>query len=99
MAELLAPGGRLVCLEFPSAKSPSEPGPPWAAPPHSYVAYLGRPGLEPATDEHGGVLKDKVEDPQTGGLRRIVHMKPPRSHPAGVKDGEMIDRISVWEHC
>lgn len=99
MTELLAPNGRLVCLEFPSTKPSSEPGPPWAAPPHAYVAYLGRPGQEPATDEHGGVLEDKVGEPEKGGLRRLLHTKPQRSHPAGVKDGKMVDCISVWAHC
>ncbi|KAK6076082.1 thiol methyltransferase [Seiridium cupressi] len=98
MVDLLAPGGRLVCLEFPSAKPSSEPGPPWAAPQHAYVAYLGRPGHEPVTDLHGGVLEDKVEEPREGGLRRILHQEPQRTHPAGMSDGKMIDRISVWEH-
>lgn len=100
MTELLAPGGRLVCLEFPRSKPSSEPGPPWATPSHAYVAYLGRPGREPATDEHGSVLEDEVaEQPEKGGLRRIVYEAPARTHSAGVKDGQTIDRISVWEHC
>ncbi|ETS82188.1 hypothetical protein PFICI_07190 [Pestalotiopsis fici W106-1] len=100
MAELLAPGGRLVCLEFPRTKPSSEAGPPWATPSHAYVAYLGRPGEEPATDEHGGVLEDQVvEQPEKGGLRRILYQAPPRTHPAGVKEGQTIDRVSVWEHC
>ncbi|KAL3469147.1 S-adenosyl-L-methionine-dependent methyltransferase [Aspergillus californicus] len=29
MAELLKPGGLLICLEFPMYKDPSLPGPPW----------------------------------------------------------------------
>lgn len=29
MAELLKPGGLLVCLEFPMYKDPGLPGPPW----------------------------------------------------------------------
>lgn len=29
MAELIKPGGKLVCLEFPMYKDPKLPGPPW----------------------------------------------------------------------
>lgn len=37
MTELLAPGGRLVCLEFPRSKPSSEPGPPVSRLPISYL--------------------------------------------------------------
>ncbi|KAK8116291.1 hypothetical protein PG984_012793 [Apiospora sp. TS-2023a] len=96
--DLLAPNARLVCLEFPSTKSPEEPGPPWAMNPHTYVAHLGHPGEEVATDEHGGVLKDKVEPPREDGLMRLLHTKPPRTHAAGYKDGQVVDCISIWCH-
>src|SRR3569833_127970 len=33
MSQLLAPDGRLVCLQWPSIKPPSEPGPPWGVTP------------------------------------------------------------------
>ncbi|KAI1878726.1 hypothetical protein JX265_002903 [Neoarthrinium moseri] len=100
MVELLAPGGKLVCLEFPAKKPSSEPGPPWAAPPYSYVAYLGRPGQEPVRDEHGGVVESEVQEPRQtdGGLKRVLHTTPQRTHAAGTSDGEIVDRISVWEH-
>lgn len=106
MVKLLSPGGKLVCLEFPSSKPPSTGGPPWASPPHSYLAYLGRPGQEPVWDEHGGVVEGSVEGPVKGGLRRILHEKPPRTHNVGMKldeageviEGAVDDYISVWEH-
>ncbi|KAI0595870.1 S-adenosyl-L-methionine-dependent methyltransferase [Biscogniauxia sp. FL1348] len=100
-SDLLASGGRLVCLEFPSEKSPSELGPPWAAPPHAYEAYLSAPGEAVPTDEHGGVLQEKEKaGPRQGGngLRRLLHMKPRRTHSSGTKDGIVQDYISVWSH-
>ncbi|KAI0470733.1 S-adenosyl-L-methionine-dependent methyltransferase [Xylariaceae sp. FL0804] len=87
MRELLAPdGGRLVCLEFPSEKDPGEPGPPWAAPPHAYVEHLS--SLSSTGGGGGG----------KGGLRRLAHFKPPRTHPAGAKNGGIQDCVSVWAH-
>jgi hypothetical protein len=52
------------------------------------------------------VIEDRVEDPEKGGLRRILHEHPPRTHFAGMKkneagqviEGEVDDYISVWEH-
>ncbi|KAI1495209.1 S-adenosyl-L-methionine-dependent methyltransferase [Biscogniauxia mediterranea] len=100
-SDLLASDGKLVCLEFPSEKSPSEPGPPWASPPRAYEAYLSAPGETVPTDEHGGVLMKEEEEvgPRQGnGLRRLLHMKPRRTHSIGTKDGTVQDWISVWSH-
>ncbi|KAI1500803.1 S-adenosyl-L-methionine-dependent methyltransferase [Biscogniauxia marginata] len=97
-ADLLASDGRLVCLEFPSDKSASEPGPPWAAPPHAYEAYLSAPGEAVPTDEHGGVLEGKIGSRREDGLRRLVHLKPRRTHASGAKNSTIQDYISVWSH-
>ncbi|CAJ2502929.1 Uu.00g103230.m01.CDS01 [Anthostomella pinea] len=97
-ADLLAPDGRLVCLEFPSEKDPAEPGPPWAAPPHAYMAYLSAPGEAVATDERGGVLRGQPGPSRDDGLKRLLHVKPRRTHDAGAKDGGVQDCISVWSH-
>ncbi|KAH9906693.1 Thiopurine S-methyltransferase family protein [Xylariomycetidae sp. FL2044] len=98
-ASLLADDGRLVCLEFPSEKHASEPGPPWPSPPHAYEAYLSAPGQEVAQDEDGGVLKrDGGYARNAEGLKRLVHLKPERTHAAAVKDGRVQDCISVWSH-
>ncbi|KAI1109283.1 S-adenosyl-L-methionine-dependent methyltransferase [Nemania sp. NC0429] len=100
MRSLLAPGGRLVCLEFPAEKKASEPGPPWAASPAEYLAYLSKPGAQPRRDEHGGVIAEEVESPVSGGgLRRLVHIKPGRTHASGMEDGRIQDNISVWAHA
>ncbi|KAI1823847.1 S-adenosyl-L-methionine-dependent methyltransferase [Xylaria intraflava] len=98
MKSLLAPGGRLVCLEFPSEKKASEPGPPWALPPTEYLAYLSDPGAQPPTDKHGGALPERVGLPAPGGLKRLVHVKPRRTHTSGMQDGRVQDYISVWTH-
>ncbi|KAI2630079.1 S-adenosyl-L-methionine-dependent methyltransferase [Xylaria nigripes] len=99
MKSLLAPAGRLVCLEFPAEKTASEPGPPWAAPPSDYLAYLANPGAQPQTDEHGGVLPELVELPVPGGIKRLVHVKPSRTHKSGTQDGRVQDFVSVWAHA
>ncbi|KAI0474501.1 S-adenosyl-L-methionine-dependent methyltransferase [Xylaria cf. heliscus] len=99
MKSLLSPGGRLVCLEFPSEKHPSESGPPWAAPPTEYLAYLSNPGSQPQTDEHGGVIAEKIGPLAPGGLKRLMHIKPKRTHASGTKDGRVQDYISVWAHA
>ncbi|KAI0394654.1 S-adenosyl-L-methionine-dependent methyltransferase [Xylariaceae sp. FL0594] len=96
MRSLLAPGGRLVCLEFPSEKKASEGGPPWAAPPEEYVGYLSNPGAAPRRDENGGVIAGKVETPMPGSLKRLLHIKPKRTHTSGMVDGRVQDFISVW---
>ncbi|KAI0505969.1 S-adenosyl-L-methionine-dependent methyltransferase [Xylaria bambusicola] len=99
MKSLLRPGGRLVCLEFPSEKKASEPGPPWAAPPREYLGYLSNPGAQPPTDEHGGVVEGLAESVSPGGLKRLVHVKPRRTHESGTQDGRVQDYISVWAHA
>ncbi|KAI1176612.1 S-adenosyl-L-methionine-dependent methyltransferase [Nemania sp. FL0916] len=96
---LLAPGGRLICLEFPSEKKSSEPGPPWASPPAEYIGYLSNPGTKPPTDEHGGVIAGQTESAAPNGIKRLVHIKPKRTHAGGTKDGRVQDYISVWVHA
>jgi len=78
--------GRLVCLEFPSAKAPSEPGPPWAMPPDVYVEFLGDGGAglkrlvhgKPTMSHTSGV---REEEDGKGGRRTVV-----------------VDCVSVWSH-
>ncbi|KAI1336727.1 Thiopurine S-methyltransferase family protein [Xylariaceae sp. FL0016] len=81
MQQLLAPGGRLVCLEWPTEKDPSEPGPPWASPPSAYEKHLARP-----------------QDGDIKGMQRLLHVKPKRTHPAGIDEGRIKDWIAVWVH-
>ncbi|RWA15060.1 hypothetical protein EKO27_g34 [Xylaria grammica] len=99
MKSLLSPGGRLICLEFPSEKGSSEPGPPWAAPPIEYLEYLSNPGAQPQTDKYGGVIAEQTQSLAPGGLKRLVHAKPERTHESGMKDGRVQDYISVWSHA
>ncbi|KAI0201951.1 S-adenosyl-L-methionine-dependent methyltransferase [Astrocystis sublimbata] len=99
MKSLLGPSGRLVCLEFPSEKTLSEKGPPWAAPPTEYLGYLSNPGLQPRIDESGGIVVEDIGSPAPGGLKRLLHMKPRRTHEGGMKEGRVQDCISVWAHA
>lgn len=96
MAQLLAPGGRLICLEFPTYKPPSTGGPPWAVRSNEYVAYLSKPGEKVQYDSEGLVTEIDVDKParSSNGLVRMAHWKPERTHDIG-KD---TDRMSVWTH-
>lgn len=98
-SDLLAPGGRLVCLEFPTYKPPSSGGPPWALPPRIYEAHLPRPGQELAYGEDGELLEDKLGEPCKNGIERIAHFQPAKTHPIGYNaEGKVTDWIGVWSH-
>ena len=95
MASLLSLTGNLVCLEFPATKDPLAGGPPFALPPDVYVGHLGRPGKEFEYDEKGHIKLDRDNLIKPGGLERIAHWQPERTHQAG-KD---TDRMSIWRHA
>ncbi|SZF05973.1 unnamed protein product [Blumeria hordei] len=100
MVELLAEGGRLICVEFPTYKPHSTGGPPWALPPIIYEAHLTRPGRDLEYDEVIGLLEQKIGDPDRRGLRRITHFQPARTHEVGYSsDGKVTDWISIWAHA
>jgi len=96
MAQLLAPQGVLICLEFPTHKAPSAGGPPWAVRPVDYVAYLSKPGEKVEYDEEGFVTGWDEEKPERNenGLVRIAHFQPERTH----ETGKGTDWISAWKH-
>ncbi|KAL0942259.1 thiol methyltransferase [Colletotrichum truncatum] len=101
MTSLLAPKGRLICLEFPSGKPLSAPGPPWGLTPEIYLALLAHPGapLEFSSSTEQGDDKDVVMVPpfREDGLKRLELIKPDRTHPAGMNpDGTVCDWIHVW---
>ncbi|KAG4417696.1 hypothetical protein IFR04_009135 [Cadophora malorum] len=97
--DLLAPEGRVVCVEFPTYKPPSTGGPPWALPPKVYLAHLMRPGVELPYAEDGELLEMKLEEPSKNGLKRIAHFQPERTHQIGYDaEGKVTDWVSVWAH-
>lgn len=97
--ELLAPEGRLVCVEFPTYKPPSTSGPPWALPPKVYMAHLPRPGQEVPYAEDGELLDAKLGEPSKNGLVRVEHFQPTRTHQIGYNvEGKVTDWIGVWAH-
>ncbi|KAH8602156.1 S-adenosyl-L-methionine-dependent methyltransferase [Bisporella sp. PMI_857] len=97
--ELLAPEGRLVCLEFPTRKLPSTGGPPWALPPEVYMAHLPRPGKDLPYADDGEILEAKIGEPSVNGLNRLEHFQPQRTHEIGYSDdGKVTDWISIWAH-
>ncbi|TGO89495.1 hypothetical protein BPOR_0106g00030 [Botrytis porri] len=98
--ELLSPEGRLICLEFPTTKSPSIGGPPWAMPPRIYEGHLSRPGeVLPYNEEDYELEVGKLGLPHKNGLRRIAHFHPKRTNRGGYDaDGKINDWVSVWSH-
>ncbi|KAF4636924.1 hypothetical protein G7Y89_g1150 [Cudoniella acicularis] len=97
--QLLAPEGRLVCLEFPTYKPPSTGGPPWALPPKIYMAHLSRPGEKIPYGEDGSLQESELGEPSEDGLVRIAHFQPTRTHQIGYSDeGKVTDWVSVWSH-
>lgn len=97
MARLLAPGGALVCLEFPTHKPPKSGGPPYSLPPTVHEELLKRPGEDISYDENQKVVStDRAESDKA--LVRVAHWQPARTHTVGIIDGQVKDRVSVWRH-
>jgi methyl halide transferase len=99
IARLLSPEGRLICLEFPSYKPLSAPGPPWGVRPETYVALLSHPGKEVSYGDDSLPLPRKEPGVSDNGLKRLELIKPSRTHEAGYDEqGKVTDFISVWAH-
>jgi len=97
MVELLAPTGVLICLEFPTHKPVASGGPPWSMPSLVYQELFKRPGEEIGYDETGkAVASDREENSKA--LVRVAYWRPVRTHPVGIINGEVKDRVSVWKH-
>ncbi len=93
-SQLLAPDGRLICLEFPTYKVPSTAGPPWGVTPATYVEHLKRPGEKIPYNEEGYVVEETEQPPNEHALERIAHWQPARTHEVG----KGTDRVSIWRH-
>ncbi|RDA88310.1 hypothetical protein CP532_6592 [Ophiocordyceps camponoti-leonardi (nom. inval.)] len=97
LAQLIVPDGRLICLEFPSSKPMSAPGPPWGVKPELYEVLLSAPGEAPSYHPDGTVVVDPIAQPRCDALHRLAIIKPSRTHGAGTApDGSVTDFISVW---
>ncbi|PYH45963.1 thiol methyltransferase [Aspergillus saccharolyticus JOP 1030-1] len=78
MAELLIPGGQLVCLEFPLYKDPSLPGPPWGLKGvHWNLLAEGGDGIVHPEQN------DKEPRPPNAKFTRTLYVKPARSYESG----------------
>ncbi|KAB8225036.1 S-adenosyl-L-methionine-dependent methyltransferase [Aspergillus novoparasiticus] len=87
MADLLAPGGQLVCLEFPLFKDPKMLGPPWGLKGvHWDLLAEGGDGLV------SGDVGEDVKGEQKGAFERLLYLKPERSYA----NGKGTDMLSVW---
>ncbi|KAF2634245.1 S-adenosyl-L-methionine-dependent methyltransferase [Massarina eburnea CBS 473.64] len=96
-AQLLAPDGILVCLEFPTHKPSSSGGPPYSIPPLVHEELFKRPGDEITYDEVGKVVKTEREQ-SADALVKVAHWTPERTVKVGIVNGVIMDRVSVWRH-
>ncbi|KAF2769376.1 S-adenosyl-L-methionine-dependent methyltransferase [Teratosphaeria nubilosa] len=94
MSELLAPAGRLICLEFPLHKPPNTPGPPHGLSKELYAVLLKIPGHEVNYSEDGHVVLDGRMAPAEGALTRLDRWRPKQTHEVGKES----DHVSVWAH-
>ncbi|KAI9849957.1 MAG: hypothetical protein M1837_000171 [Sclerophora amabilis] len=89
------PLGHLICVEFPTYKPPSTKGPPYGLPPKVYLGHLSHPGKKLPYDNEDNLLESDIHDGATeGGLERIVHWQPERTHEIG----KGTDWVSIWRH-
>lgn len=95
MSELLAPGGSLICLEFPLAKSPKAGGPPHGLSSELYVQLFKQPGSDVKYGDDGYAVPDDKELDIQHGLVRAAHWQPVRTHQVG----KGTDWISIWKHA
>jgi hypothetical protein len=87
MAEILAPDGVLICLEFPMWKPLQAQGPPWGLKGvHWNLLHDGGSGL---VDDEG---KLSVPDEKQGAFERVLYWSP----PASFEQSRGEDMISVW---
>lgn len=96
-SELLADDGKLVCLEFPTAKPPSTGGPPFGLSPPLYVELFSQPGRDVQYDGDGYVVPQKQANDGSGqgALTRVEHWQPERTHAVG----QGTDWVSIWQHA
>ncbi|MCJ1393400.1 hypothetical protein MMC18_006274 [Xylographa bjoerkii] len=92
MKNLLTTKGRLICLEFPTYKSLSAPGPPWALRPEIYLEHLAHPGIDIPYDQEGRIKINVSGPPGKGSFQRLAHWQPERTHEIG----KGTDWVSIW---
>lgn len=94
MSQLLAPGGHLVCLEWPLHKPPKDGGPPHGLSEELYGALLSKPGHDVEYDADGKVSPPSTGEKTDNALICVERYRPTTTHEAG-KDS---DYVSIWRH-
>jgi methyl halide transferase len=92
MAQIIRPGGLLVCLEFPLYKDPNIAGPPWGVRGGAYWDVLVRGGNGILRSEILQEEQDEHVNLDGGDFTRELYVKPKRSYDAG----KGTDMVSVW---
>jgi hypothetical protein len=92
--QLLAPGGTLICLEFPTNKPMSTGGPPFGLPEKVYIGHFGRPGEDMPYDDIYELDESKLKGPSEKALVRVDRWLAEHTHPIGAGN----DYVSLWKH-
>lgn len=92
MADVLSPGGYLVCLEFPLYRDPTIEGPPWGVGGGVYWNILARGGSGILDKPIPQEVQDSESDSSNGMFVSSLFIKPERYHAAG----KGTDMLSVW---
>lgn len=92
MAQIICPGGLLVCLEFPLYKDPSSAGPPWGVRGGVYWDVLVRGGNGILDSEISQEEQNEYVNLDGGDFTRELYIKPKRSYDAG----RGTDMVSIW---
>ena len=94
MSQLLAPGGRLICAEYPLGKPPASGGPPHGLTRALYEQLFAKPGEEVKYNGGGIVCEDRSGETAEEALVKVDEWEPERSFEG--MQGKIW--VSVWGH-
>nr|POE56348.1 putative thiol methyltransferase 2 [Quercus suber] len=94
MSQLLAPEGRLVCLEWPLHKNVQAGGPPHGLESVVYERLFEKPGAEVRYDAATGKVEKGDGEMAEDALIRMEHWRAQRTH----KEGKGVECVSIWRH-
>lgn len=94
MSKLLAPTGRLICIEYPLGKDPKTGGPPHGLERELYEQLFAKPGEEVRYNDSGHVCEDRSGDKTASALVKVEDWQPPRIFDD--QKGQIM--VSVWKH-
>lgn len=94
MSQLLAPNGRLICVEYPLGKPPKSGGPPHGLERKLYDQLFARPGEDVKYNDSGNVVEDTSGAKSDAALVKVDEWVPTKYFDT------MQEKIgvSIWGH-